>query len=60
MRQVREESGHVRRVAFLLWIFAFLVCLAFLGFIAFGYLGDALDRFPKLGTSPLLPMNLLG
>jgi hypothetical protein len=49
MRQVREESGHVRRIAFLLWIFAFLVCLAFLGFIAFGYLGDALDRFPKLG-----------
>ena len=49
MRQVREDSGDVRRVAFLLWIFAFLVCLAFLGFIAYGYFGDALDRLPKLG-----------
>ena len=49
VRQVRKDSDHVRRVAFLLWLFAFLVCLAFLGFIAFGYLGNALDRFPKLG-----------
>jgi hypothetical protein len=49
VRQVREDSGDVRRLAFLLWIFAFLVCLAFLGFIVYGYLGDALDRFPKLG-----------
>jgi hypothetical protein len=48
VRQVREDSTHVRNVAFLLWIFAFLVCLAFLGFIVFGYFGDALDRFPKL------------
>jgi uncharacterized membrane protein YhaH (DUF805 family) len=48
MRQVREDSGYVRRVAFLLWIFAFLVCVAFLGFIAFGYLGDVLDGLPKL------------
>jgi len=49
MREVRQDSGHVRRVAFLLWLFAFLVCLAFLGFIAYGYLGDALDRLPKFG-----------
>jgi len=48
MRQVREDSGYVRRLAFLLWIFAFLVCVAFLGFIAFGYLGDVLDGLPKL------------
>ncbi len=48
MREVREDSGYVRRVAFLLWIFAFLVCVAVLGFIAYGYLGDALDRLPKL------------
>jgi hypothetical protein len=49
VREVREGSGYVRRVAFLLWIFAFLVCLAFLGFILYGYFGDALDRLPKLG-----------
>jgi amino acid permease len=49
VREVREESSNVRRIAFLLWIFAFLVCLAFLGFIAYGYFGNALDRFPKLG-----------
>jgi amino acid permease len=49
VREVREESGNVRRIAFLLWIFALLVCLAFLGFIAYGYFGNALDRFPKLG-----------
>jgi len=29
-------------------VFAFFVCLAFLGFIAFGYLGHALDGLPKL------------
>jgi hypothetical protein len=49
VHDVHEDSGHVRRVAFRLWIFAFLVCLAFLGFIAYGYLGSALDHFPKLG-----------
>jgi hypothetical protein len=49
VRQVHEDSGHVRRVAFLLWLFAFLVCLAFLGFIAFGYLSDVLAPLPKLG-----------
>jgi hypothetical protein len=48
VREVREDSGYVRRVAFLLWIFAFLVCVAFLGFIAYGYLGDVLDRLPKV------------
>jgi hypothetical protein len=48
VRQVREDSGYVRRVAFLLWIFAFLVCVAFLGFIAYGYFGDALDQLPKV------------
>jgi len=48
VREVREHSGYVRRVAFLLWIFAFLVCVAFLGFIAFGYLGHALDGLPKV------------
>jgi hypothetical protein len=31
-----------------MWIFAFLVCVAFLGFIAFGYVDDLLARFPKL------------
>jgi hypothetical protein len=49
VRDVREDSDHVRRVAFLLWLFAFLVCLAFLGFIVFGYLNDALARLPKVG-----------
>jgi hypothetical protein len=49
VRQVRDDSTHVRNTAFLLWIFAFLVCLAVLGFIAFGYLGQALDGLPKLG-----------
>ncbi len=48
MRQVREDSGDVRRLAFLLWVFAFLVCVAFVGFIVFGYFGDALDSLPKL------------
>jgi len=48
VREVREDSGYVRRVAFLLWVFAFLVCVTFLGFIAYGYLGDALDRLPKV------------
>jgi hypothetical protein len=49
VRDVREDSGHVRHVAFLLWLFAFLVCLAFLGFIVFGYLNDLLAHVPKLG-----------
>ena len=49
MRTVREDSGDVRRLAFLLWIFAFLVCLAFLGFLVHGYFGNALDGLPKLG-----------
>ena len=49
MRTVRNDSADVRRLAFLLWIFAFLVCLAFLGFLVYGYLGDALDGLPKLG-----------
>jgi len=31
-----------------MWIFAFLVCVDVLGFIAYGYLGDALDRLPKV------------
>jgi hypothetical protein len=48
MRQVHEDSGYVRRVAFLLWVFAFLVCVAFLGFIGFGYLRDVFDGLPKL------------
>jgi hypothetical protein len=43
-----DDSTHVRNSAFLMWIFAFLVCLAVLGFIAFGYLGHALDRLPTL------------
>jgi hypothetical protein len=48
VRTVRKDSGDVRRLAFLLWIFAFLVCLAFLGFIAYGYLGDVLGGLPQL------------
>jgi len=48
VREVREDSGYVRRVAFLLWIFAFLVCVAFLGFIAYGYLGHAVDGLPRV------------
>jgi len=31
-----------------MWIFAFFVCIAVLGFIAFGYVGHALDRLPAL------------
>jgi hypothetical protein len=49
VREVREDSGNVRRLAFLMWIFAFLVCLAFLGFIVYGYLEDVLAGLPKLG-----------
>jgi len=49
LKQVRDDSTDVRNSAFLLWIFAFLVCLAVLGFIAFGYIGHALDGLPKLG-----------
>ncbi len=48
MKQVRDDSTHVRNGAFLLWIFAFLVCVAVFGFIAFGYVGHALDSLPKL------------
>jgi hypothetical protein len=48
VREVRQDSNNVRRIAFLLWIFAFLVCLAFLGFLVHGYFGNALDRLPKL------------
>ena len=49
MRDVREDSGHVKRVAFLLWLFALLVCLAFLGFIVRHYIDDLIAGFPKLG-----------
>ena len=48
MRHVREDSGHVRRVAFLLWLFAFLVCAAFFGFIVHHYLDDVIAGFPRL------------
>ena len=48
MRDVRDDNIRVQRLTFLLWLFAFLVCLSVLGFIAFGYLGHALDAFPKL------------
>ncbi len=49
MREVRDDSNRVQRLTFLLWLFAFLVCLSVLGFIGFGYLRHALDAFPKLG-----------
>jgi hypothetical protein len=48
MRDVREDSAHVRRVAFLLWLFAFLVCLAFFAFIVRHYIDDLITGFPKL------------
>ncbi len=48
MRDAHEDSAHVRRVAFLLWLFAFLVCLAFLGFIARHYLDDVIAAFPRI------------
>jgi hypothetical protein len=48
MKRVKDDSTHVRNTAFLLWIFAFLVCLAVLGFIVFGYIGHALDGLPRL------------
>jgi len=48
MKRVRDDSTQVRNSAFLLWIFAFLVCLAVLGFIGFGYVGHALDGLPRL------------
>jgi hypothetical protein len=48
VREVRQDANNVRRIAFLLWIFAFLVCLAFLGFIVHGYFASALDHLPKL------------
>jgi hypothetical protein len=48
VKRVRDDSNQVRNTAFLLWVFAFLVCLAVLGFIAFGYIGSALDGLPKL------------
>ena len=49
MRDVRDDNNRVQRLTFLLWLFAFLVCLSVLGFIAFGYIGHALDAFPKVG-----------
>jgi Na+/proline symporter len=49
VRDVRDDSNRVQRLTFLLWLFAFLVCLSALGFIGFGYLSHALDNFPKLG-----------
>ncbi len=49
MREVRDDNNRVQRLTFLLWLFAFLVCLSVLGFIGFGYLRHALDAFPKLG-----------
>lgn len=49
VRDVRDDNNRVQRLTFLLWLFAFLVCLSVLSFIAFGYLGHALDAFPKLG-----------
>ena len=48
MRDVREDSGHVRRVAFLLWLFAALVCLAFFGFIVKHYIDDLIAGFPRI------------
>ncbi len=48
MRDVREDSAHVRRLAFLLWLFAFLVCLAFFGFIVRHYIDDLIVGFPRL------------
>jgi len=48
VRDVHEDSAHVRRVAFLLWLFAFLVCLAFFGFIVRHYLDDVIVGFPRL------------
>jgi len=42
-------NGSRFSLTFLLWLFAFLVCLSVLGFIGFGYLRHALDAFPKLG-----------
>jgi len=47
VRHVREDSGHVRRVAFLLWLFAFLVCAAFLGSIVHHYIDDLIAGFPR-------------
>jgi hypothetical protein len=49
MRDVRDDNNRVQRLTFLLWLFAFLVCLGVLSLIASGYLGHALDAFPKLG-----------
>ena len=48
MRAVREDSGHFRRVAFLLWLFAFLVCCAFFGFIVHHYIDDVIAGFPAI------------
>ena len=43
-----------------MWIFAFLVCVAFLGFIAYGYLGDALTkRSGRGGHARAIGMSLL-
>ncbi len=49
MRDLRDDNNRVQRITFLLWLFAFFVCLSVQSFIAFGYLGHALDTFPKLG-----------
>lgn len=51
MKRVRDDSNEVRRLAFLLWLLAFFVCLAFLGFIVYGYLNEVLAGFPKLQSS---------
>jgi len=48
VRDVHEDSAHVRRVAFLLWLFAFLVCLAFFGFIVRHYLDDLIVGLPRI------------
>ena len=48
MRDVREDSAHVRRFAFLLWLFAALVCLACFGFIVHHYVDDLIVGFPRL------------
>jgi hypothetical protein len=48
VRHVREDSGHVKRVAFLLWLFAALVCLAFFGFIVHHYIDDVIAGFPRV------------
>jgi len=48
VRDVREDSGYVRRRRLSDVDLRLPRLCRLLGFIAYGYLGDALDRLPKV------------